>query len=398
MHTALQKLQDAIRRRHDDGSFIKMTLANYKGSDDLKNIYVKKITIKDVPHLSVTYRHQRNDIVKNYVIDEAIDVLASFCAPDGFRSATLFSLEQDEEWLILPNGKATFKTRKPSQKALLPEQHDRAKQRKITGAGDKVYLHALRITDENGQVYKNAQDKYKQINHFIEILSTRLTDLAKDRPVHVTDMGSGKGYLTFALYDYLTTVLAQQAHVTGVEYRQDMVDLCNGFARDSGFDGLRFQKGAIADYQPDQLDVLIALHACDTATDDAIAKGIRHNAELIVVAPCCHKQIRQEMIKASVPPAAQALGSLTQYGLFLERQAEMVTDTIRTLVLEHFGYQIKVIDFIADQHTPKNVMIIAQKKKGKSDAASKALASLHEIKTFFGIAHHHLETEMGLIS
>jgi len=174
----------------------------------------------------------------------------------------------------------------------------------------------------------------------------------------VADMGSGKGYLTFALYDYLTNSLGMNTEITGVEYRHDLVNLCNDISEKSAFTQLKFTQSTIEDFDPKNTNILIALHACDTATDDAIAKGIEAEADLIVVAPCCHKQIRREMEKSK---AQNDLQFLTQHGIFMERQAEMVTDGIRALVLEYFGYSTKVFEFISDTHTPKNAMIIGMK-------------------------------------
>lgn len=388
MQTAWQQFEAAFTQQVASGSFIKTTLSAYKGAEDLKNIYIKKILIKNTPKLSFTYRYKTRDIVKNYDLQEALAQLEAYFGTQQFHIITLFSLEGDEELSINKQGMAKFVRRKASQKALLPESHDKAKQRKISDTS-KPYLHALQITDAAGIVYKNAQDKYKQINHYIEILSSMLKDFDTERTIHVADMGSGKGYLTFALYDYLSNELKRNTKVTGVEYRQDMVNLCNQIARDSDFEGLQFVKGVIEDYAPKELDVLIALHACDTATDDAIAKGINNNAELIVVAPCCHKQIRKAMSKGNPSPD---MDFLLRYGLFFERQAEMITDSIRTMILEYFGYQTKVVDFISDLHTPKNVLIIAQKKKNHSLVAKDDfLQELNKIKSYWGIDRHYLE-------
>ena len=151
------------------------------------------------------------------------------------------------------------------------------------------------ITDDKGNVFKATQDKYIQINHYIEILSSLLKNLPQREILNVVDMGSGKGYLTFALYDYLTNVLNVKTKITGVEFRKDLVILCNSISKKSNFTNLFFEEGTIENFTTTTIDVLIALHACDTATDDAIAKGIKANANLIVVAPCCHKQIRKQI-------------------------------------------------------------------------------------------------------
>lgn len=388
MQTAWQQFESDFTQHMESGSFVKITLSAYKGTEDLKNIYVKKVLIKNAPKLSFTYRYKTRDIVKNYTQAEALEQLETYFGAEQFNIITLFSLDGDAELSMNKQGVAKLIHRKASQKELLPETHDKAKQRKLSDTS-KPYLHALQITDANGTVYKNAQDKYKQINHYIEILSSLLKDFDAGRVINVADMGSGKGYLTFALYDYLSNELKRTAKVTGVEYRQDMVDLCNKIAGDSGFDGLQFEKGVIENYEPRELDVLIALHACDTATDDAIAKGIHNNAELIVVAPCCHKQIRKAISQGK--PDAD-MNFLLKYGLFFERQAEMLTDSIRTMILEYFGYQTKVVDFISDLHTPKNVLIIAQKKKNHNPVAKDDfLKDLNKIKSYWGIDQHYLE-------
>jgi len=212
-------------------------------------------------------------------------------------------------------------------------------------------------------------------------------------------MGSGKGYLTFALYDYLHQQLNLKAKVTGVEFRQDLVNLCNDIAKQANFSQLNFVEGTIEDYKVKEINLLIALHACDTATDDAIFKGIQANAELIVVAPCCHKQIRKAMEKNKVK---NDVSFLTKHGIFLERQAEMVTDGIRALILEYYGYKTKVFEFISDAHTPKNVLVVGVKKaqnlkpKAQSEERTKILLKIKETKAYFGIDYHHLEKLLDL--
>ena len=248
-------------------------------------------------------------------------------------------------------------------------------------------LYALKLTDEAGIVFKNAQDKYKQINHYIELLAPLLKEIPKRESLKVVDMGSGKGYLTFALYDYLANTIKLKTNVIGVEFRHDLVKLCHEIAQKSNFGGLSFSEGSILDYDASQANILIALHACDTATDDAIYKGIKANADLIVVAPCCHKQIRREMEKGK---AKNELDFLTTHGIFMERQAEMVTDGLRALIMEYFGYKTKVIQFISDVHTPKNVMITAVKNTITENRKVEMLKKIKRIKTYFGIENFYL--------
>ena len=168
----------------------------------------------------------------------------------------------------------------------------------------------------------------------------------------VIDIGSGKGYLTFALYDYLTAHLAKQARVTGIEVRPELVQFCNDLASRLKFKDLSFEAATAAQTEVAPVDLLIALHACDTATDDAIFHGIRGNAALIVTAPCCQHELAPQLAKP-----ADALQGITKYGLFKQRQADLVTDAARCLLLESQGYKVKVIEFVSTEHTAKNLMI-----------------------------------------
>jgi len=170
------------------------------------------------------------------------------------------------------------------------------------------------------------------------------------------------------------------------------VDLCNTIAKNSNFSNLKFEQGTIMDYDARHVNVLIALHACDTATDDAIYKGIKAQADLIVVAPCCHKQIRREIENQRL----KMILIFTKTWYFLERQAEMVTDGIRSLILEYFGYSTKVFQFISDAHTPKNVMIVAERKTKTDFQKDQILLKIQETKKYFGIGFHHLEQLMEL--
>ena len=156
---------------------------------------------------------------------------------------------------------------------------------------------------------------------------------------------------------------------------------------------MNFQQGTIDQYDRKDINVLIALHACDTATDDAIAKGINADADLIVVAPCCHKQIRREIDKHK---QKNDLDFLLRHGIFMERQAEMVTDGIRALILEYFGYSVKVFEFISDAHTPKNVMLVGMKNPKATKSSPEILSKIKASKSYFGIERHHLEGLLGL--
>ncbi len=383
-----------LNKSLDENTFIKVSLANYKGTTEgLKNCYIKKIQIKQEDKLSITYRYQTKDIVKNYSYSEGVDIIDGFIVQGAFRLATLFTIEFDSVFEFIHKDKTSLKKNKATLTELPSLEHNTQKNRLIVSEG-KSYLHLLNITDEKGKVNNHSQDKYKQINHYVELLSPLIKNLPKYETLQVSDMGAGKGYLTFALYDYLSNVLHLQTQVTGVEFRKDLVELCNGIAKKSDFNNLHFVEGTIQAYDAKNTNVLIALHACDTATDDAIYKGITANADLIVVAPCCHKQIRKEIEKHKTK---NELDFLLKHGIFLERQAEMVTDGLRSLLLEYYGYTTKVFEFVSEANTPKNVMIVAEKKAKTPTQQGEILKKIKETKTYFGIEFHYLEKLMGLI-
>ncbi len=377
----------------DNGTFIRLTLSTYRGEEEaLKNIIVRPVLIKSEPKLSFTYRYKTKDIVKNYEYDEGKELLERYIGFGQFHAGVLSTAEIDYYLTILGAERSSLKRKKSAVLQKPDLEHDKQKQRKIQADANKQYLVELGITDRQGKVYDHAQDKYKQINHYIDLLAPLIRELP-GKELQVADMGSGKGYLTFALYDYMNTVLNKNVSVEGVEIRKDMVELCNKIAKSSGFERLQFVEGTIENYDNSNIDMLVALHACDTATDDAIAKGIKADAKLIVVAPCCHKQIRREMEQTK---KKNDLDFLLQYGIFMERQAEMVTDGIRALVLEYFGYTTNVFQFISDAHTPKNVMIVGQKKKGKTEKDPKVLEKIKNAKEYFGIGEHYLEKVVGI--
>jgi len=392
MDTSPAKLDQflaAIEAAVADGSFVRLALRLPFGTDEtLKSVDVKPTTIRGDLKLSFTAHHQTRDLVQNHPPAGAMGQLKRLLEKDfhqAFLFTTALDLQYDAQGRV-PRLKQT----PPTSKAAAALTHDRQKARPIPAAG-RAWLSELGVTDAEGQVLKTAGDKFRQINRYVEILGPLLKSIPADRLHRVLDMGAGKGYLTFAVADYLASTLGSDAKVTGVELRPDLVTLCNGIADRAGLGNLDFAAGSIADHDATGADVLIALHACDTATDDAIAKGIAAGASLIVVAPCCHKQIRREMETAN---RTTELDFVTRHGIFLEREAEMVTDAMRAMILEYFGYATRVFEFVSDVHTPKNVLIVAERSRRGRDPAQ--LDKLRAAKDFFGIRRHYLETATGL--
>ena len=369
----------------ESGDLLKCTLSrpSASASAELKNIYIRPVSLKKGLFLAFTYRYKTRDEVKNYAITEAVDLLTQSMG-QSWLHASLFTPTSEVTLSYDKKGVASVVKRVNAQPSTTANMaHDRAKKRLLDPA--TPWLHRLGITSVKGAVLPTAQDKWKQINKYLEIIGGILREQSLPADLHIADMGSGKGYLTFALYDFLVHHEGLNPLMVGIELRQNLVDLCNGLAQEVGFGGLTFVAQDISTYQPTRLDMLIALHACDTATDLALAAGIHNNAQVIVAAPCCHKQVRRDM------KTQNELACILKHGILEERQAEIVTDGIRALILEREGYKTQVFEFISSEHTAKNVMITAlkQKKKGKSKADIQG--SIDLIKVGFGLERHFLE-------
>ena len=367
-------------------SFIKLVLAKYVGPDaELQRVIIKQVTVKDQPCLSFVYRYKTRDITKNFPLDEAVSALAGLL-PDAFKNAHLLTLTDEVQLEYSKKGKSSLFMGKSQQDREVPSAgHNREKHRFLDLT--RPFLADLGVTNKQQELIPAMSRKWKQINKFIEVFSHALSSspLTLDQPVKVVDFGSGKGYLTFAIHDYLRHSLHAEGVVTGVELREDMVTLCNNAAQRLEHPGLSFQHGDVRSFAPTPIDVMIALHACDIATDYAIHMGIRSGAAIIMCSPCCHKQIRLQIQSPAL------LKPMLQYGLHLGQQAEMVTDSLRALFLEACGYETKVFEFISLEHTNKNKMILAVKRAEPVDPAQ-LLVKIQELKAFYNIQEHCLET------
>jgi hypothetical protein len=381
----VNKLQSLIENKE----LIKLTLTGRRDqTSDLKKMIITAVQLKKGYCLSFVYRHNTKDITKNFEIIDGINQVKK-ALEDDFLNAETFAKNENISLIILPNGKAKLRTTHPTLQAPLTFTHDKPKERLIE-TKNNVYLRELGITNGDGDVRREMSDKYKQINQYIELLAPNLSDLSSTNNLHIADMGSGKGYLTFALHDYVANKLKLSVKTTGVEFRQELVDTCNGIALKAGLTNLTFVKGTIEKAELDKIDILIALHACDTATDDAIYRGIKSEAELIVCAPCCHKQIRKAMNVSNV------LNNVTRFGILKERQAEIITDSIRAMILEANGYKTNVFEFISLEHTPKNVMIVGRKVDDQKVDKEQILNNISAIKKLYGIEKHYLETLLNI--
>jgi SAM-dependent methyltransferase len=382
---------DALGESLAGGGFVKLTLAKHRGAaEGLKNVYVRPAALKKGERLSFLYRYATRDEVRNLTLEEATRVLRSSLGAE-FLSAHLFTRGGDLRLEFSRKGETRLTRHAPTFDEKTPAAasgHERRKRRSIEAAGN-FYLRELGVTNERGEVRPAMGDKFRQINRFVEILASlhAASPLAEARELFVVDVGSGKGYLTFAVYDYLNNSLGVRAEVTGVEARPKLVELCNDVARRAGFERLRFETGLAEDLEVGRADVLIALHACDTATDDAIYKGVAAGASVIITAPCCHKELRPQI------ESPAALRGLLRHGILLEREAESLTDSLRALLLETAGYSVKVFEFVSTEHTRKNTMIAATLHARAVRGAERegALREYRELKEFYGIREQRLE-------
>ncbi|MET1079116.1 MAG: SAM-dependent methyltransferase [Pseudomonas sp.] len=366
-------------------TLVKLVLSKYRGDEpELQRVVARLVSVKAQPCLSFVYSYKTRDITKNLPLDQALARVAELL-PGAFKNAHLLSLTEELQLTFGKQAKSQLFVGKAVQRETPTAEHNREKKRYL--ALDRPFLTDLGVTDARQVLVPAMARKWKQINKFIEVFAHALNGSTLDpqQPLHAVDFGSGKGYLTFALHDYLSHSLGRQAEVRGVELREDMVALCNAAAARLEHPGLLFQHGDVRSYTPARIDVMIALHACDVATDYALHLGIRSEAAIILCSPCCHKQIRPQMHSPAM------LRPMLQYGVHLGQEAEMVTDSLRALLLEACGYETKVFEFVSLEHTNKNKMILAVKRATPVEPAE-LLAKIEGIKAFYGIQEHCLET------
>jgi hypothetical protein len=385
METNLKIFLQEFELSIEDNTFKKMLLSKPSSSIEVINrVRLKLIETQKGKRFSFVYEYPTKHITKSFSIEDS-RIELTVLLPQKFKNAVLFTAKSDIRLSYSKKIKSKLDFSKASFTENISTKHNEDKVRAVE-IKDNIYLQELGVVTKNNLLAQNMQSKYKQINKFIETIDGLLksSGLDKKKKLEIVDMGSGKGYLTFSMYDFITKHLNIEAHISGVEIRPELVDLCNSIASKCNFKDLHFNKGDIKSFPIKKTDVLIALHACDTATDDAIFKGIMSGAAVIVTAPCCHKQIRKEL------NVENEMKDIAKHGILKERLAEMVTDTMRGLMLEAHGYKTQIFEFIADAHTHKNVMIVGVKHNEKVDK-QKIIEKIENIKKLFGIKVFYLE-------
>eukprot|EP01031_Cornospumella_fuschlensis_P025316 gene25316-30570_t len=411
----------------DNDLLVKSSL-DRSGVEVTKHIKCKIVEIKKWKSLAlqVQYSHTTNDQVKNFRFNEVKDEIYDIIHQYGFSKATLLLLDGQQHTLTMKREKvsnnivacsiATMRNNPPSAATLVNYDHDRSKSYLVPAT--QPFLQVLNITylDKKTNSFKvraEAMDKFVQINKFTETIGALLQKYEGLGDVEVVDVGCGKGYLTFAVHDYLQGRVAS-IKTTGIEVRPSLVRELNRIVSSKKMEALSFVQGSIGDFvspldanaplfcKPNSAKVLVALHACDTATDDAIFLGIQSNADVMVLSPCCQKQLREQLDKLAAKPSehlrSTGLDAMLKFGILRERSTEMVTDTIRALCLQLAGYEVKVFEFIDATHTAKNVMLTAVKrdKPVGEGARTDLLNQLTNLVATFGISQHQLLQHMQL--
>ncbi|XID74427.1 class I SAM-dependent methyltransferase [Alkanindiges sp. WGS2144] len=414
-----QQMQGIIAACFNERQLEKITLSKYKGSEaGLEKILVRPVLIKQQAKLCFVYHYQTRDITKNYSLEEALrEIIQQLDA--GFKQLHVKTGAHDYQLMISKKGKLVLARQLVSAHLADTSEipaHNRTKQRYIEQ--NRPFLQQLGVTDQQHQIIPAMSRKWKQINKFLEIFASAVQQARIDQQdtISVVDFGSGKGYLTFAVHDFIVQQLHKNAIVTGVELRDELVQFCNRVAAHiDAQHGIQFYQGDVRSFmsdeqassakdsisqalhpeehgaarrlepRPSRIDVMIALHACDVATDYALHTGIRLNAKVIMCAPCCHKEIRPQLQMPSL------LQPMLQYGVHLGQQAEMLTDSMRALLLEAYGYETKVFEFVSLEHTSKNKMILAVKKQHSAAKQADTLQKIQALKQFYGIEKQSLE-------
>jgi len=391
---AVARFTALLRQRLSEGGWHHLVLAGpltAGGAEpDLQRVTVRPLVLRGGPVLSFVSRHATKDLTHNHPPAAGLALIATWLG-SRFRHAHFSGAEEEAELRFgkRGTGRMSVSSREgPAQPAPPTAAHDRVKQRPLQA--DRPWLAALGLVTPQGQPVPAMARKWKQINRFVEIVSQALarSPLQPQGQLSVVDFGAGRAYLTFALHDWLQQQ-GLQVNVRGVEQRADLVAEGNRIVGDLALQGLQMVRGDVGDAAaaPARFDVMIALHACDTATDAAIHRGIEAGAQLIICSPCCHKQLRPQLLSPG------PLRSVFQHGIHAEQQAEMLTDTLRALLLQAQGYDTQVFEFVALEHTRKNKMILAVKQPAPNVAeCAQALAQADELQRYFGVREQALRS------
>ena len=357
-------------------------------------VVVRPVLIKNKRHIQVSHLEAKKDITKNYAGTEAIEKLDELLALP-FKNIFVQTTEQSFQVQITKKGKAIVHQHKASEDQAPPSlHHDRRKNLLLPVDQPDPFLQRIGIMTSEGKVRASMQKKFRQINEFLKLLveTGELTKIEQS-PLRVVDCGCGKAYLTFAAYHYLNHILGLPTQVC-LDVDQDLIEKSAKQSRNLGWHDLTFRAMRITDYQPAAPpSIVLALHACDTASDEALAQAIKWQSKMIFCAPCCHHHLQQQMSQQTIPPMFKPM---LRHGILKERVGDILTDGFRCQILRIMGYHTDVVEFVSTEHTGKNLMIRAVKStKPDSQQARQEYEALKEFWQVQPYLEQLLENELN---
>ena len=359
--------------------FLGATLSNPKSKDDVKKIKVRPLLKKDTLIFQCELFKNNQAFHENYDTSEIVDVLTKYM--EDFKQLQLETKRYYATALVSKKGKSTIK--KKMQSGPVKEvnlSHNREKNYILQEGVCVPFLQDLGVMTADGKIVRTKFDKFRQINRFLEFVEDILPQLNKEKEVTILDFGCGKSYLTFAMYYYLHELKKYDVRIIGLDLKKDVIKHCNELSVKYGYEKLKFLEGNIADYTGvDEVDMVVTLHACNTATDFALDKAVGWNAKVILSVPCCQHELNEQMENELLAP-------ILKYGLIKERMAALITDAMRAEYLEGQGYDTQILEFIDMEHTPKNILIRAVKtgKKKENGDSIKALEEFFHVEPTLG--------------
>jgi len=347
--------------------FVHATFTGRHQDDRLKwhKVTLRPVQIKKVRHVQFSYFGEDKNITKNYAGTEIVAPLDQLLALP-FRNLQLLRAGEKVRVQISKRGKAIIHRDRDVQQKPINLEHDRKKSYLLPEGGSDPFLYAIGITTEDGKVKAKMQRKFRQINQFLKLVDDTVQfELPLEHPIRVVDFGCGSAHLTFAIYHYFSHVLGLSTELVGVDIKRQLLEDHSQLVRSLKWEGISFQATRIIDYEPAfSPDIVLALHACDTATDEALAQGIKSGSRFIFSVPCCHHHLQQQLSRLTPPSQFYAI---MRHGILGERMGDILTDAFRALILQMMGYTTDVVEFVSVEHTPRNLMLRATRSNRQAD-------------------------------
>ncbi|MEA3384514.1 MAG: SAM-dependent methyltransferase [Campylobacterota bacterium] len=349
----MQNINELIKKVINEETIVKATLSGIRkrGEKTFNKVTIKKVIIKNEEKHQFEYFYDTNVEHKNFNNDETTTEMSSLIET-YFKQAVINTIDHDYQILISKKGVA--KILKKAATRVFEEPSHNKKKKYILNEGELTpFLIELGIMTAQGKIVNSKYDKFKQINRYLELVSDCIPYLDKNKTIRIIDFGCGKAYLTFALYDYLVLKMGYNVEIVGLDLKENVITFCSDLAKKLKFDDLRFEQGDIKGFnQFNNVEMVISLHACNTATDEALAKAVNWGAKVILAVPCCQHELLKKIKNETMIP-------MMKYGIIKEKLSSLITDSLRANVLEIMGYRTQVLEFIDMEHTPKNIMIRA---------------------------------------